>query len=176
MAEEGSWLAKGDMGATDRTRQEATCEERNSRENKLRIEEPLADTLSCERRLERRAVRVLDTFCEEEKPVFWRMHLAFYCILPRKHLSRMNADCIVVAREINDDPGSKETALVDKSLARELDFSRPITPPPPPPPPPELTRERARLKERHSARCGAGGTVLSLPDHQADLVPNYKSH
>ncbi|KYQ55886.1 hypothetical protein ALC60_05168, partial [Trachymyrmex zeteki] len=85
---------------------------------------------------------------------------------------------------VNDDPGSKETALVDKSSTRELDFSRPITPPPP-----ELTRERsdnllknnyclftARLKERHSARCGAGGTVLSLPDHQADLVPNYKSH
>ncbi|EGI58410.1 hypothetical protein G5I_13507 [Acromyrmex echinatior] len=178
-----------------------------------------ADMLSCERRLERRAVRVLDTFCEEEKPVHadyhcrikkrfllkfkitrfaaqsaytssaawiifsefekseasvariaWQMHLAFYCI-PRK-LSRMNA-ALWLLQEINDDPGSKETALVDKSPARELDFSRPITPPPPPP---ELTRERARLKERHSARCGAGGTVLSLPDHQADLVPNYKSH
>ncbi|KYN08053.1 hypothetical protein ALC62_00898 [Cyphomyrmex costatus] len=72
----------------------------------------------------------------------------------------------------NDDPGSKETALVDKSPARELDFSRPITPPPPP----ELTRER-RSTRRGAARRGAGGgSVLSLPDHQADLVPNYKSH
>ncbi|KYN35015.1 hypothetical protein ALC56_10612 [Trachymyrmex septentrionalis] len=103
-----------------------------------------ADTLSCERR-------------SSVARIAQRTYLALYCI-PRKHL--------------NDDPGSKETALVDKSPARKLDFSRPITPPPP-----ELTRERACLKERHSAQCGAGGgTVLSLPDHQADLVPNYKSH
>lgn len=54
----------------------------------------------------------------------------------------------IVARWLprNDDPASKETALVDKSSAREHDFSRPITPPPrraaPPSPPPELTCER----------------------------------
>ncbi|KYN20240.1 hypothetical protein ALC57_07144 [Trachymyrmex cornetzi] len=101
---------------------------------------------------ERRAIRVLDTFCEEEKPVR------------------------ILHERVNDDPGSKKTALVDKSPARELDFSRPITPPPPPPP--ELTRERGILSAIKSprVRCGAGGTVLSLPDHQADLVPNYKSH
>ncbi|EZA49799.1 hypothetical protein X777_11672 [Ooceraea biroi] len=68
----------------------------------------------------------------------------------------------------NDDPGSKETALVDKSPAREHDFSRPIMPPP------ELTRER-RGATRHGA-ARRGRSPLSLPDHQADLVPNYKSH